>query len=132
MAASTSCGRLEGGGRGGHGVGAHQHDAVAGGQRLRYWRARSRATSIRVRLPVRAAIQAEVSSTMTWSRPAWRGRAQAQLRDGQQQQRHAQQLQQQRPGLLDAAAARGHGGLLGRDPEAQRGDHTLRRERSSR
>ena len=35
------------------------------GRAFRYCRARSRATSIRVRLPVRPAIQAEVSSTMT-------------------------------------------------------------------
>ena len=49
--------------------------------------------------------------------------APAQLGDGQHQQRHADQLQHERPGLLDVAAVRGGGGLLGGHPEAQRGDH---------
>lgn len=52
-------------------------------------------------------------------------RAPAELGDRQQQQSHADQLQDERKRLLDPLAAGHHGGLLGRQPEAQSGNHLL-------
>ena len=57
--------------------------------------------------------------------PRLRGRAQAQVSDGQKQERHADELQKQRPGLLHAAAAHRHRRLIGRHPKAQGGDDQL-------
>ena len=51
-----------------------------------------------------------------------RWRTEAKLRDGQQKQQQAHQLQQQRPGLLQFAPMLEHRRLLGGGEEAQRRD----------
>ena len=124
MAASTflRSSSKRGGGRG-HGVGAHQHHAIARGERL----------EVLARAVARHIHQGAIAGAPGHPRggiehddvvaAGLRGRAEAQLRDREEQQRHADQLQEERPGLLDLAPARGDCGLLGGDPEAQRGDH---------
>ncbi len=99
------------------------------GRRERKRRARSRKPrSIRVRTgarPLGDAVRARTSmpKRIEDQHMIARGRrrhTQPQLRNRQQQQRHAGKLQQQRERLLDAAAAGDHSGVLCRDPKAQR------------
>ena len=113
------------GGRCGQPVGAHQHDAVARGERFEILAGavarhiHQGAIAGAARHPGRSIEHDDVVAA------GLRGAAQAQLRDGQQQQRHADELQQQGPRLLNPAAPRGDRRLLGGHPEAQGGDHQL-------
>jgi hypothetical protein len=59
-------------------------------------------------------------------------RTKAELRDGQQQQQQTDQLQQERPGLLQLAAVFQYGRLFDSGKEAQRGDRVALAQRSSR
>ena len=51
------------------------------------------------------------------------GPAEPRLRDGPQQQRHAQQLEEEGPRLADMTPASGRDGLFGGHPEPQGGNH---------
>ena len=109
----------------GESIGSHQHHAVGRGQGL-HIAAGAFAGDIH-----------ESAITRTGAHPGrgfedndviaagLRGRAEPELRDGEQQQRHADELQDERPGLLDAAAASRRGGILRSHPEAECGDELL-------
>ena len=116
---------LEGSGRSGQSVGAHQHHAIARGQGAQIV-ARRLARDIHESsiAGARGHPGGSVENDHVVA-ARHRGSAEAHLRERQHQQRHADQLQNQRPGLIDVPAPRRHRGLLRRHPESQRGDHLL-------